>query len=75
MICPKCHGSGAFFVWDRGDGLRPCLDCGGRGRINCCEGEQAQPGEPYDYSQHAFGDGMEHTVDVKRIKQDLGIDE
>jgi hypothetical protein len=49
--------------------------CGGSGFLNCCEGEQVQPDKPYDYSQHAFGDGMEHTVDVKRIKQDLGIDE
>jgi hypothetical protein len=40
--------------------------------MNCCEGEQAQP---YDLEQHAFGDGREETIDVKRIRKDLGIDE
>ena len=40
MICPICDGKGLIVI--RGQ-VQPCEDCGGQGRIHCCEGLQAQP--------------------------------
>lgn len=38
--CDPCHGTGRRIT--RGIQVT-CGDCGGCGRVHCCEGEQAQP--------------------------------
>lgn len=39
MMCPRCHGAG--LVEGRGVWLCrcmvPCLECGGSGRVSCCD--------------------------------------
>jgi hypothetical protein len=39
MICPTCYGHGFIPLQS---GPRICRKCGGKGNLNCCEGEQAQ---------------------------------
>ena len=40
MLCPQCNGKGLIVELCR---VQPCDECGGQGRIQCCEGLQAQP--------------------------------
>ena len=40
MICPFCQGKRLLKV--RGQ-PQPCVECGGKGEVHCCEGLQSQP--------------------------------
>jgi DnaJ-class molecular chaperone len=49
--CLPCRGTGKIVVREERNAwnqvylreTRPCGECGGSGRVHCCEGEQAQP--------------------------------
>jgi DnaJ-class molecular chaperone len=49
MICPTCHGEHYLVLPYAQHGLVmavvPCPDCGGHGRVHCCDGQRAQPDE------------------------------
>lgn len=55
MVCERCHGTGypaPRYVEVEGEAPRlvrdaqlPCPDCGGCGRLHCCDGLHEQPEE------------------------------
>jgi DnaJ-class molecular chaperone len=56
MNCSTCFGIGEVLVDERGEVVSrlrdaammvPCPDCGGSGKIHCCEGDRAEP-EPQE---------------------------
>lgn len=87
MICPACHGSGRRLRADPHDGLWrpwrlraewiPCADCGGSGRIHCCEGERATPGDERRAAAELFrraGENSSLLPGARAGLQRLGID-
>jgi hypothetical protein len=52
MNCPTCFGIGELLIDEDGKAVSrlrdavkmiSCLECGGCGKIHCCEGDRARP--------------------------------